>query len=258
MRFLVLSVSALCAVCLGSGHAVAQTSEILPYSTHVDRRHGNDHVYPDRGAIVRDLPGGSVNVDYAGISYRFVGDVWYQRLGPAYMVVEPPLGVVIPRPPARATYFEIAGKPYFYANDVFYRARADGSYEVVNDPQDEVSENAAAPSDSSSPAVASAAPTMVAAAAPSADESQTELTTRPDPDVAAPTTPGNPTQIAIHPRNGQSADQEAVDRYECYRFGVAQSGYDPLATHGSASARNDPGFSRAQAECLEGRGYNVP
>ena len=250
MRFLVLSVGALCAVCLGSRFAVAQTGEILPYSTHVDRRHGNDHVYPDRGAIVRDLPGGSVNVDYAGISYRFVEDVWYQRLGPAYMVVEPPIGVVIPRPPARATYFEVAGKPYFYADDVFYRARPDGSYEVVNDPQDEIAENAAAPPDSSSSPVASAAS--------SADESQIELTTRPDPDPAAPTTPGNPTQITIHPRNGQSADQEAVDRYECYRFGVAQSGYDPLATHGAASGRNAPGFSRAQAECLEGRGYSVP
>ena len=69
------------------------------------------------------------------------------------------------------------------------------------------------------------------------------------------TPPGNPTAIAIQPRNGQSADQEASDRYECYRFAVAQSGFDPLATS-SGSSPAEPAkqeYSRAQAACLEGR-----
>jgi hypothetical protein len=269
MRFLVLSVSALCATCLGSGYAVAQAGQsgqaeggIPPYSIHLDRRHGNDHVYPDRGAIVRDLPRGSAGVNYAGISYRFVDGVWYQRLGPAYMVVEPPIGVVIPRLPAFATDFDIAGKVYLYANDVFYSSRPDlGGYEVVNDPQDEVTENAQAPPDSSPSRVASVAPSAVAAAAASAPARPTELAAQPNQVTAPPVTPGNPTQVTIRPRSGQSADQQAMDRYECYRFGVAQSGFDPLATYGSApadAARNDSEFSRAQAECLEGRGYSVP
>lgn len=71
--------------------------------------------------------------------------------------------------------------------------------------------------------------------------------------------PGNPTAVAIQPRNGQSADQEASDRYECYRFAIAQSGFDPLAANGGAAptevARNE--YSRAQAACLEGRGYSI-
>jgi hypothetical protein len=78
--------------------------------------------------------------------------------------------------------------------------------------------------------------------------------------MSAPSTPlGNPTAIAIQPRNGQSADQEASDRYECYRFAVAQSGFDPLAAGGGSSPAEPAKqqYSRAQAACLEGRGYGI-
>jgi hypothetical protein len=71
----------------------------------------------------------------------------------------------------------------------------------------------------------------------------------------------NPTGVAIHARNGQSPDQQAMDRYECYRFAVGQTGFDPLATNGGLPpaevARRDSEYSRAQAGCLRGRGYAV-
>jgi hypothetical protein len=325
MRFLVLSVGALCATCLGSTYALAQTGQwgqaedrIPPYSTHVDRRHGNDHVYPDRGAIVRDLPQGAAGVNYAGVSYRFAGGVWYERQGPAYIVVAPPIGVIVPQLPAFATGFDRAGKSYLYANDVFYSARPDlGGYEVVNDPQDETPEQAQAPAGAApvreasaapaiapavaptvtpavasavaptvaptvTPAVASAvaptvapavtpavAPAVTPAAAPPVAQPPPQLPAQPSvtaaaaSEDAASTPPANPTAIAIQPRNGQSSDQEATDRYECYRFAVAQSGFDPLAANGGSTApadaaRHDSEYSRAQAACLEGRGYSIP
>jgi hypothetical protein len=330
MRFLVLSVSALCATCLGSSYAMAQTGQwgqaedrIPPYSTHVDRRHGSDHVYPDRGAIVRDLPQGAAGVNYAGVSYRFAAGVWYERLGPAYIVVAPPIGVIVPQLPAFAADFDSGGKTYLYADDVFYRARPDlGGYEVVNDPEDGAAGDAAAPTDpaqshvtsaavplapgmappavapsvtpavatSVAPAVAPAAttptgPTVAtpvvapasspASAPPPSAQPPSQLPVQqptnhaaplPTPEIASSgisSTPhGNPTAITIEPRNGQSAEQEASDRYECYRFAVAQSGYDPLAAYGSTGsadvARHDSDYSRAQAACLEGRGYSIP
>lgn len=230
MRLLVLSASALCVACLGATCATAQTGH-PPYATHVDRRHGHDHTYPDRGAVVRDLPQGAIAVNYAGISYRFAGGVWYERRGPAYIVVEPPIGLIVPQLPPFVTSFESGGKTYVYANDVFYRPRPDlGGYVVVNDPQDEVPERPPA---------------------------RTHLASAPREEV-----PSNPTGVAIDPRNGQSADQQALDRYECYRFAVAQSGFDPLAMHSGLPsaevARGNSDYSQAQATCLEGRGYTLP
>jgi len=67
-------------------------------------------------------------------------------------------------------------------------------------------------------------------------------------------------RVAAYPRNGQSPDQQARDQYECYRFGVAQTGYDPMVSTNSVVAAGRPGeadFQRAQAACFEGRGYTV-
>ncbi len=290
MRFLVVFVNTLCLTWLGATCALAQTAQwgqaadqILPYPTHVDRRYGNGHVYPDRGAVVRDLPHGAAGINYAGISYRFAGGVWYEPLGPAYIVVAPPIGVIVPQLPAFVTGFDSGGKSFLYANDVFYRARPDlGGYEVVNDPQDEIALQAPAP--------AGPTPSRVASAAPAATQSPSQPVAQPvaqqENVAAAPTTPtvppvapavqatpaavpvgvsltpANPTKIVIQPRNGQSADQEAMDRYECYRFAVAQSGFDPLAINGGSApaevAGHDSDYSRAQTACLEGRGYSIP
>jgi hypothetical protein len=69
--------------------------------------------------------------------------------------------------------------------------------------------------------------------------------------------PGNgSSDIIAYPKNGQSADQQARDKFECHQWAASQSGVDP--TSGAAAApekRND--YMRAQAACLEGRGYSV-
>lgn len=276
MRLLVLFVSVSCAY-LGATCAIAQTSQwgqaedrIPPYLTHMDRRHGHDHVYPDRGAVVRDLPKEAITVNYAGISFRFAGGIWYQRLGPAYIVVAPPIGVIVPQLPAFATSFDSSGKAYLYANDVFYRPRPDlGGYEVVNDPEDVVPEQSRAPAGESSSRLASAAPSAPRAAAkppPKPSVQPKGMAQAPAAPPAAPSSdsppPVNPTGVAIQPRSGQSADQQAIDRYECYRFAVTQTGFDPLASNSDTSpadlARRDAEYSRAQAACLEERGYTLP
>ena len=65
----------------------------------------------------------------------------------------------------------------------------------------------------------------------------------------------------IYPRNGQSADQQAHDRYDCYRFAVTQSGFDPMRSGGTGQQTWRLGsqldYDRAQAACLEGRGYTI-
>jgi len=67
-------------------------------------------------------------------------------------------------------------------------------------------------------------------------------------------------QLFAYPRSGQSPEQQSKDRYECERWAVSQTGFDPTMTGGvppekAVEKRND--FFRAQVSCLEGRGYTV-
>lgn len=76
----------------------------------------------------------------------------------------------------------------------------------------------------------------------------------PPPGVDEPTPGAN--RVFVYPRQGQSAEKQSNDEYECHRWAVEQSGYDPTAaSSGNPSARTD--YTRAQAACLEGRGYTV-
>lgn len=65
----------------------------------------------------------------------------------------------------------------------------------------------------------------------------------------------------VYPRNGQSEAQTAQDRYDCHRWAVSQTGFDPTQSGGgvppdqTASRRTE--YHRAFAACLDGRGYSV-
>jgi hypothetical protein len=67
--------------------------------------------------------------------------------------------------------------------------------------------------------------------------------------------------VFIYPKNGQTQDQQDRDRYECHRWAVGQSAFDPTQAGGgapgddSSSKRGD--YRRAMGACLEGRGYSV-
>lgn len=74
--------------------------------------------------------------------------------------------------------------------------------------------------------------------------------------AAASTTPKGP-KVFLYPKNGQNAEQQARDRYECYRFAVAQSGFDPMRAPGGAVQNTElqSDFERAQSACFDARGY---
>jgi hypothetical protein len=67
--------------------------------------------------------------------------------------------------------------------------------------------------------------------------------------------------LFIYPKNGQSEDQQAKDKYECHSWAAGQSGFDPTQPLGGvaenqASAKRDD-YQRAMQACLEARGYSV-
>jgi len=65
----------------------------------------------------------------------------------------------------------------------------------------------------------------------------------------------------MYPRNGQSAQQQARDRYECHSWAVSQTGFDPTVAQGGVAASQNAikrqDYLRAIAACLEGHGYTV-
>ncbi len=77
-----------------------------------------------------------------------------------------------------------------------------------------------------------------------------------NPDAAAQEPVG--TDLIAYPKNGQTTEQQAKDKYECHHWATTQSGFDPTqgaAASVTAGKRTD--YMRAQAACLEGRGYSV-
>jgi hypothetical protein len=64
------------------------------------------------------------------------------------------------------------------------------------------------------------------------------------------------TDLIAYPKNGQTPDQQAKDKFECHQWAANQTGYDPT-TGAAAPANKRPDYMRAQAACLDGRGYSV-
>jgi hypothetical protein len=67
-------------------------------------------------------------------------------------------------------------------------------------------------------------------------------------------------KLYVYPRQGQSAQQQSTDEYECHRWAATQTGFDPTSAavgqpSGDLSRRGD--YQRARTACLEGRGYTV-
>jgi hypothetical protein len=66
------------------------------------------------------------------------------------------------------------------------------------------------------------------------------------------------TDLIAYPKNGQTADQQGKDKFECHQWAAGQTGYDPtLGTPAAAPTDKRSDYMRAQAACLEGRGYAV-
>ncbi len=122
-----------------------------PHWVFDDRFHHN-HYYPTVGYSVPVLPVGHIAVTFRGGGrFFFHSGVWYQPGGPGFVVVRPPVGVVIPILPPAYTTVWVAGAPYYYANDVYY-APAPGGYMVAEPPMDAPMTQAPSPQSAPAPA----------------------------------------------------------------------------------------------------------
>jgi hypothetical protein len=208
--------------------------------------------------MIREPPHAAIVVNYAGLSYKFYEGVWYEPRGPAYIVVEPPIGLVVPTMPAFATPVVSGDTTYLYANSTFYHARPDlGGYEVVNDPSEAMPVTAAAPPTGAAfPAATAVAVPVVTASAAMAAAPMAAPAAYP-PAAAAAAAAGRPpgTTFTVTPRNNQTSEEQARDYYECYRFANSQTGYDPM--HPTVNSMRQSSYERASAACFDARGYTV-
>jgi hypothetical protein len=190
----------------------------------LDGRYHHDHYYPQRGLAVGALPHGYRSVVYGRDRYFVYGGVWYRPYGPRFVVIAPPIGVVIPFLPDFYTTVWFGGVPYYYANETYYLWNRDARGYVVTQPPGDA--------DQSPPQDGGAAPAGAAG-----------------------------DDFFMYPRNNQSAEDQARDRFECHQWAVSQTGFDPSEPGGgvspaqSSAKRSD--YRRAITACLEGRQYSV-
>jgi len=73
--------------------------------------------------------------------------------------------------------------------------------------------------------------------------------------------PEEPQELFIYPKQGQSEQRQASDRFQCHQWAAEQTGFDPTRSGGGVAEseyynkRSD--YQRAMKACLEARGYSV-
>jgi len=188
---------------------------------HMDGRYAHNRYYPDRGSYIRGLPGHPYVFDRPGGRFYYSGGVWYRPYGASFVVVGAPIGLFVPVLPPFYTTMWFGGVPYYYANDTYYVWSQANNGYEVVDP----------PTD------------------PNAS-----------PDAPQPPPPQGD-NLFIYPQQGQSAEQQSQDQYECHKWSASQTGFDPTQAGGGvppdqAGARRAD-YQRAMTACLQGRGYSA-
>jgi hypothetical protein len=78
---------------------------------------------------------------------------------------------------------------------------------------------------------------------------------QPDESGTAEAPADSAADVYLYPRNGQSDEQMANDRYECHSWAAGQTGFDP--TRGGQQSGNRDDYRRAMTSCLDARGYSA-
>ena len=66
-------------------------------------------------------PGGYIPVYYRGVNYAYYGGYYYQPASTGYVVVEPPLGAIVPTLPPGSTATTVNGQTYFVYTNTYYK-----------------------------------------------------------------------------------------------------------------------------------------
>ena len=161
-----------------------------------------------------------------GARYWYSEGHWYRWGSGRWSEAHAPVGLLVPYLPYYVRMIPYNGTSYYYADQTYY---------VWNDTKRQFQVTAAPAGINSSAAMRPVAPMAMQA----------------PPEM----------RVFIYPKNGQSADQQTRDRNECARWAVDQSHFDPaqpgIAASSAQGMQLRDAYYRAQAGCLEARGYTV-
>lgn len=178
-------------------------------------------VPPSRAYVTRapryvpSLPPGHRRYDWRGSPYYFAGGHWYRPYQNRFLIVGPPVGLFVSYLPGSYSTMWVGGTRYYYADDVYY------TYEPARRG-------------------------YVVARSPYGDDEDSDYEDGDD---------GRDQDLYIYPMRGQSEQQQSDDRYECHRWAVKETHYDPTDSSYDRNDRSD--YDRAISACLTGRGYSV-
>lgn len=164
------------------------------------------------------MPGGYSRVPYRGNDYFYSGGYWYRPQGPRYVVVAPPHGVRVRYLPDYTQQVWLGSALFFLAAGTYYTyEQSTNEYIVAEPPQ---------------------------GAEPVYSPQQSQQT-------------ADPYDVVAYPANGQTQQQVEQDRYDCYRYAVQQSNFDPAAATYQPAPEVVGVYRQALAGCYAGRGYSV-
>ena len=172
------------------------------------------------GYEIDRIPGGYSRVPYHGNDYFYSGGYWYRPQGPRYVVVAPPRGVRVRYLPDYAQQVWLGSALFFVAAGTYYTYEQNTQEYVVAEPPQGVE------------------PVY-------------------SPQQAVQEQPADPYDVIAYPANGQTQQQIEQDRYDCYRYAVQQSNFDPAAATYQPAPEVVGIYRQAMAACYAGRGYSV-
>lgn len=87
------------------------------------------------------------------------------------------------------------------------------------------------------------------------------VVTNPPQDMNEQETQLLPEQLFVYPKQGQNEKKQTEDRYQCHRWAVKQTEYDPSQPPENMNQQElgnkRENYQKAIKTCLEGRGYSV-
>ena len=162
-------------------------------------------------------------------------------------------GYTVDRFPARNDHVPYRGHDYFYSGGYWYRPQ--GPRYVVVAPPYGIRVHYLP--DYAREVRVGGSLLFLAAGAYYAYEPNTQQYVVVQPPAPQPAPPGNGYDVVAYPANGQSPAQVQQDGYECYRWAVQQSGFDPQAVTYAPDPHVVQSYRQAQGNCLSSRGYQV-
>jgi hypothetical protein len=178
------------------------------------------------GQMIDRFAGRYDRVPWRGQDYYYSGGYWYRPQGQRYEVITPPHGLRTRSLPDYAQQMWIGSSVFFLAAGTYYQyVDNTRDYVVVNPPVQQVIQSAPA---------------------------QQIIQNAPVPQPAS-----SGYDVTAYPANGQSPQQIQQDRYDCYRWAVLQSGFDPATVSYAPAPEVVDLYRQNQGNCLASRGYTV-